>query len=285
LFSSLQGVVKTLIIAALIGVVLWIRFHDSGRAMVADFMAPFTDKREDVHERREARSMFAQPKTDLISHIDQLEEENRQLRFELERARQMAAENAELRNLVSANVATSYSIVTARIVTWDVVQGLRRMRIDQGSADGVQAGQVVLGGSAFLGRVIEVSHHSAVVVTVYDPNCKLSVRLRGSQTHGVLFGADGGEWSAAPQCPVKYLPRDLAYNVGEIVETSSYDAAIPEGLLVGKVGGGEEDPAETIDGLYKQVYVDPAVINETFRFVTVIVRQRPGRPEIGGGGQ
>jgi rod shape-determining protein MreC len=283
LFSSLQGVVKVVIVAVVIGLVLWIRFHDSGRAMVADFMAPFTEKREDVQTQREERSMFARPKTELISVIDELQEENQQLRFELDRAKQTAEENAELRRLVTATAATSYSIVTARIITWDVAQGLRRLRIDQGSAEGVQAGQVVLGGGAFLGRVIEVSHHSAVVVTVYDPNCKLSVRMRGSQTHGVLFGADNSEWSAAPLCPVKYLPRDLGYKVGEIIETSSYDAAIPEGLLVGKVGGSEEDPAETIDGLYKQVYVDPAVVSESFRFVTVIVRRRPERPEIGGG--
>ncbi len=157
------------------------------------------------------------------------------LQLELVRAESLAGENRELRNMLALPQAPSWRHIAAPVIARDPLAWNRRFRIGKGQADGIVLGAVVLAGSSVIGRVTELGGRSAMVTTLADPACRLSVRIRGAEAVGTLVGGQEGTWQRPPRCVVDYLPRDAVYRVGQVVETSGLGGAVAPGLRVGRL--------------------------------------------------
>ncbi len=135
----------------------------------------------------------------------------------------------------------------------------------------MRLGAAVLRGTDVIGRVHSLANHSAVVVTLADPGCKLSVRLQDSGAVGVLQGRVGQTWHDAPVCLIDFLPRDEPYRSGDRVVTSGLSEAIPPGLRVGHVTKWEgEQTAMIVKASYAQVKMRPSAGFNDFRYVAVL---------------
>src|SRR5437588_784943 len=60
----------------------------------------------------------------------------------------------------------------------------RSLTIDKGSADGLLAGMVVASPAGLVGRIVELSPHSALVQTLADPQSRVNA-------YGALSGLEG----------------------------------------------------------------------------------------------
>jgi cell shape-determining protein MreC len=132
------------------------------------------------------------------------------------------------------------------------------------------------GGFAVVGRVVEVSRHSAHVATMFSPRCQFSVILAESQLCGVAQGRSHG--LGAAKASIQYLPRDGGVQAGEMALTSGYSGMTPPGLHLGWVAGRPDGSPETrsTDLLHQEVGLLPAADIDHVHIVLVLAPERDG---------
>lgn len=171
-----------------------------------------------------------------LSSYAQLQRDNEQLRTEnaqMARWQNMVValdhENKELRSLLHFKAEPNLSFVTARVIADTGGPFVRALVITAGKLDGAREGMAAMTGEGLVGRVVEVSDHSSVVLMLTDLNSRLPVTLAGSGEHAVVAGNN------APQLKLLYLPQDAVIEDGTRVLTSGHGGVFPPNLPVGTV--------------------------------------------------
>ncbi|MBT3931055.1 MAG: rod shape-determining protein MreC [Rhodospirillaceae bacterium] len=178
-----------------------------------------------------------------LRDLGRLHAENARLREQNERllrwqtvARQLEAENRDLRGLLNFKSGRVPNQITVRVIADSGGAFVRSVLVDAGARDGVEKGLAAVIGLGLVGRVIEVGNRSARILLVTDLNSRIPVMLAGSGQRSVLAGDN----SDRPR--LLYMPGDLEISAGERVVTSGHGGVFPPGLPVGtvaRVGSGE----------------------------------------------
>jgi rod shape-determining protein MreC len=271
-----------LAVTALLGGVLWLRFRPEARALIGDFLAPFLRAADRAEWRVGNASLFLRSKTELIEEIERQRAACAALQAQLDRQQAVVRENNELRARLTVREQLPWAAVTARVLSRDPAAGYQRLRLDRGTASGIAVGQGVLANNALLGRVVETSRHSCLVLCLTDPSCRVSVRLAQPPAEGILEGNAEARWRTVPYVSLRYLPRDQEYEPGTRVETSPYSQVIPAGLEVGVIEApAGREPVSAVANLYKEATVRPSAWAGDFTFVTVLVQSDSAEPLMG----
>ena len=205
--------------------------------------------------------------------LEELRTELRELKVRMVSAEEAEAENRQLRELLDLEPPSGWHEVIAPVILRDPISWNRRMRIGRGSEDGLFAGAVALAGTEVIGRVIEVGRNTAVVSTVLDAECRLSVQLPESGGVGILQGEGSAIQNVSQQLSsVEYLPKDATYHEGDAVVTSGLSGQVPGGFLVGFLASNEDNRvSEVVDASFARVNVRPAAEFDQCRFVVILV--------------
>jgi rod shape-determining protein MreC len=158
-----------------------------------------------------------------------LEAENAKLLQWQQTARNLAAENEELRGLLKAVPQTALSYVTAPVIANSGGAFVRMILINAGSADHVARGQAAITGDGLVGRLTEVGDRASRVLLITDLNSRVPVTIESTHVPAVLAGDN----SERPR--LLYLPSGDAVKVGDRVLTSGEGGVFPPGLPVGVV--------------------------------------------------
>ena len=124
----------------------------------------------------------------------------------------------------------------------------------------------------YVGKTVEVSHHTARVLLLTDPTCKVAAKFPRNGAVGILRG--GGvsltgkamlEILCAPDpCRMDFIAKDAPLHRGDEVVTSGLGGVFPAGLTVGYMQSVYMDRS----GLYQHADVVPAadmgVLNRVF---------------------
>ena len=197
-----------------------------------------------------------------------------QLQQQLRNSQNAQEENRELRLYQELPASTGWRLVVAPIIARDPVSWNRSFRLGKGTRHGLLAGAVVMAGNQVIGRIAEVTLNSALVLTLADPGCKLSVRLPSANAVGILAGREEQAWHAAPLCRITALPRDGDYHENEPVVTSGLGETTPAGLPVGRVVPWEDRSViHIVDTAYVELLVQPGAEYSVFHNVAVVVPQ------------
>lgn len=259
-----------LLVAAAVPVLLWVQ---PVRRIAGGALLPFLRAKEAVQERIEALVDKAMPLDE--SERAQWRRTERlvaQLQIQVRTAKNALEENRELRLYYELAPASGWRLVVAPIIARDPITWNRTFRIGKGSRQGVLVGAAVMAGNQVLGRVAEVTPNSAVVTTLADPACRLSVRLPASNAVGIIGGRVDQDWHAAPRCRITALPRDDDYAADEYVVTSGLGGTVPAGLPIGRVTAWEDGSVKRIvDTAYAELLVVPTAEYSVFHFIAVVV--------------
>ena len=171
-----------------------------------------------------------------------------------------ARENASLKAALNFEKASGHQMVTAQVIGLGPDGFSRTLEIDRGTADGVQAGMVVVTGAGLLGRVREAGPHSANVQTLADPQSRVNVYLSTSGLQGTVSGGPN-----ALQLEIQHTLGVVASN-GEWALTSGVGGGYPRGLVVGEIASVTRRDSATSDQAQLAWVNDPAAIS----FVLVI---------------
>jgi rod shape-determining protein MreC len=245
-----------------------------------DFYYPFFQAAKNVELSAARQSLAMQPRQKLASGIEQLQRQNALLAAQVQRLREMEADNERLRQELRMPRWSGFHEVYAEVILRDPATWSEQFVISKGLGDGIETGDLVLtfdfaprGGTpqcVLAGRVIEASARMSVVATVVNPACQLSVSLAESGANGTLTGNGASSMTAL----VSRLPLKNKYGIGEMVLTSGFSERTPRGICVGYLTDapvGANHAAVVHDGgLYAEAWMKPAVSPDTIRFVVVL---------------
>jgi len=278
-----------LIASIVIVVVVLINFrHIKGFAykVGSDFFYPFLEAPSEVSEKVNVTQWLTKSKEELAAAADRYKKANDKLLSELASIEDLRSENLMLRNLLSIPERAHYKHIFAQVLVRDPAHWEVNFTINKGSNDGIIPGSPVLtrryteegevAELAIVGRIVEdgITKHTAVVSTIFNQTCELSVKLPSSKTHGIISGGErkgGMLWAN-----IKYLPRDLPegkkYEAGEPVYTSGLTKWTPPSLYVGTLSGDRSAKIKVHDNLFVEAQMDPAVDINNIKFVMIMVR-------------
>jgi len=245
-----------------------------------DFYYPFYQAAKHVELAAARQALAAQPRQKLASAVDQLQRQNALLAAQVQRLREMEADNERLRQELRMPRWSGYHEVYAEVILRDPSTWSEQFVISKGLNDGIETGDLVLtfefaprGGTprcVLAGRVVETSARTSVVATVVNPACRLSVSLAESGANGTLTGNGASSMTAL----ISRLPLKSKYGIGEMVLTSGFSERTPRGICIGYLTDapvGVNRAAVVHDGgLYAEAWMTPAVSLDSIRFVVVL---------------
>ncbi len=160
----------------------------------------------------------------------ELREQNRRLLEWQSTARQLAVENAGLRQLLHGVREDQHpTVVTARVVADAGGPFVQTVLVNAGTEQGVAKGMAAVNERGLVGRVIEVGQRSARVLLLTDFNSRIPVMVEPSRDQAILAGDNSREPGLV------FLPLNPRLSVGDRVVTSGRGGVLPPGLAVGVV--------------------------------------------------
>jgi rod shape-determining protein MreC len=158
-----------------------------------------------------------------------LREENARLLAWQQTARQLEAENANLREFLKFPPESPARFITARVIADAGGAFVRSAIVNAGRRHGVVKGQAVMTPDGLVGRVFEAGFHSARVILITDINSKLPVLVESSRARAIMAGDN----SDRPK--LVFLPISADISVGDRIVTSGQGGMFPPGLPVARV--------------------------------------------------
>lgn len=174
------------------------------------------------------------PRRELLQQIDNLRQENQQLRSQAIQSATIARENDQLRSLLGWQKQAPWRLKLANVVMRDPANWWRTIQIDLGTRDGVRENLPVISANGFLvGRVSSVSLTRSQVLLVGDRNCRVSALVNNpARDMGVLVAGSTLDTSLAE---LTYLASSANLKPGQTVETSGLGGVFPKGIPIGQI--------------------------------------------------
>jgi len=209
----------------------------------------------------------------LVAENRALQEEAIRLRSENRALQALAQENAELRDIVGFRRRAGHRLIAAEIIARDSSGWWQTVRLDRGRLDGIVADLAVVTPDGLAGRVVEVSDHTADVLLISDPGCRVAVRIARTGSNGILSGT-GVRWNGQVVCRLDFVHRNHPIRPGDEVVTSGLGGVFPADLPVGFVETVETDAT----GLYRRADVLPRADISRMRRAFVLKPDGGGAP-------
>lgn len=215
-------------------------------------------------------------KKEMFNTIENLQEENEELREELENLKQENLKYQEeqvelnyLRDLYKLdNVYLSYNKVGANVIGRNSDNWYSTFTIDKGSRDGIETDMNVISGNGLVGIVYQVSENYSLVRSIIDDESRVSAMLINTSdicaVSGDLKLMDSG------YVRLNYLDADVVIKDGDRIVTSSISNKFLPGILIGYA----KDVTLDANNLTQSGYLVPAVDFKHIQKVLVITDKK-----------
>jgi len=168
--------------------------------------------------------------------IEQVYEQNRELRRELQRmkgwreaALQLEEKNARLRALNNVRLSPRITYITGEVLTDSGGPFRQSALLNVGRIDGVQDGSATVDGLGLVGRISGVGEQTSRVILLIDTNSRVPAVIQPSGQTAMVSG-DG------TLAPLVEFVEDLdTIRAGDRIVTSGAGGVFPDDILVGTV--------------------------------------------------
>lgn len=154
--------------------------------------------------------------------------------------------------LVVDSGVTHFNFIVAHVINNSIYRPYNYLTIDKGSNDGLRAELGVVDQNGVVGIISVVGKRSSRVISLLNPDFRLSCKIKGSEHFGSLVW-DGNDPTTAL---LEELPRHTIYKPGDTVVTSGYSAVFPPGLPVGLILDDDKDHNENFFTLKVKLFAD-----------------------------
>jgi len=187
------------------------------------------------------------------------------LRGQVDQLREAGQANERLRKLLNFKSENDYTVLGARVISWDPSAWFKSVIINRGSEDGLRPGLPVVTDEGVIGRVVGVSPRFAKVLLMIDYNSSIDAIVRRTRVRGILAGR------SEKTCLLKYVLKNDEVSKDDVLVTSGLDGIFPGGLTLGTVSRVKAmGPA-----IFLEVDVTPAVDFKRIEEVLVLIREEP----------
>ena len=198
-----------------------------------------------------------------LKKLDALEAENQRLKVDNDQFRAtnqalrgVEAENIRIKSALGYQGTSPFTLVSAHVIGRSPSNWWSTVVIDKGSQDLVQEGLAVVTPDGLVGKIVNLSEHSASVLLLSDENCKVAGSVEGSKEQGIVRVEVHGQRtsnSIQPTMTLNFLSRFAPLRAGQKVLTSGAGSVYPPGILIGQI---VEFKSRELDG---QAVIDPSV--------------------------
>jgi len=198
---------------------------------------------------------------DFFGGMDQLREENAQLKKEnnalqeqIVSSTETEAENKRLKELLNyaEDISNEWNYVTTSIVNRSQSNWYNTMTINGGEDNGFAVGQAVVASGGLVGRIINVTAHTAEVLLICDQNGAVAGVIQNTRTFGVVEGIN----NSTAELQMVHIPYTEEIAKFDSVITSGLGGVYPKGLLIGYVSEVETEPGALTMIARVKSYVD-----------------------------
>lgn len=184
----------------------------------------------------------------------------------------LRAENKQLRRLLDARERLSVDSTLAEILYQGRDPFSRKVVIDKGGHQGIQAGQAVIDDIGVIGQVTRVYPLLSEVTLITDKEQRTPVQVVRNGLRAVIFG--GGDRGTLD---LSYMAANADVQADDVLVTSGIDGTYPAGLPVAKVSRIERDAAYS----FARITCTPTAGTDRHRQVLVL-SQEAGLPAPSG---
>lgn len=175
---------------------------------------------------------------------DTLLNENRQLKqhelkqdIALQKLNTLALENENLRLLLQTNKSIVESSIVAEIMHVGRDLFTKKIVVNRGSTQGIEAGEAVVDATGVIGQVTRVYPLSSEVTLITDKSLAIPIQVERNGLRAIAFGHGRDNTLDLP-----YLPTNVDIKRGDKLVTSGIDGVYPAGLAVATVSHIEITP-------------------------------------------
>jgi rod shape-determining protein MreC len=144
----------------------------------------------------------------------------------------LQAQNKQLLELLGYVSTQKTKGITAPIVGRSADHWAQQVILGRGSKDGIQKGFIVMSPGGVVGRVINVTPSTSLVMLISDPTSRVGVTISRSRHMGFLKGKGDKSKNRAV---MEFFDNVPNVKPGDVVSTSSFSQLYPSGLPVGRV--------------------------------------------------
>ena len=243
--------------------------------LAGNFFAPYLSINQKAGDLLADQTLKLRSRSELAEEVVQLRKQNLLQALELEKYRRLEDENRQLRAILKLQELPGYDYISCSVILRDPWMWEKAFTINSGSRDGLIPGLAVIapapdreGRVILLGIIESVSRHTSRVISVLNPEFRISASLPESEAVGFL---NAGEFAPASSgtASVDFLPANRTFALNELIYTTGFEAAIPGGLCIGRLESIEPASLPFGNRLYRRGSMRPA--GELERIRTVVV--------------
>lgn len=197
-------------------------------------------------------------------------------------ARQLQLENDQLRRLLGLRDRISTPGQAAEVLYDAADPYTRKVFIDKGLSQGVEAGSPVIDEAGVLGQVTRVYPFVSEVTLVNDREQAIPVLNTRTGARSVAFGDPAGHFGPGGGMELRFMAANADVQQGDILTTSGVDGVYPAGLPVARVDRIER----RADSAFARIHCAPLARVDGARHVMVlrpVSGQIPPRPDAPAG--
>ncbi len=176
----------------------------------------------------------------------------------------------DVENTTISTSVPHFDFIVANVINNSTHRPYNYLTINKGAADGVRPEQGVIDHSGVVGTVSVAGEHYSRVISLLNPNFRLSCKIKDSEHFGSLVW-DGLDPTTAL---LEELPRHTVFKTGDTIVTSGYSAVFPAGLPVGVIVDDADNHKENFFTLKIKLFADFSRLSN----VQVVINNR--RDEI-----
>lgn len=196
---------------------------------------------------------------------DKLKKRVTVLENQLDQTEKYRIENIRLTELLELKKQNSgYDPVCAEVISREAENWSGLIKLNKGSADGIEMNNIVVETAGLVGYVSEVGVNWCTVTTIIAPDSGISCIL--PRTGEIVMLEGSMEGSAEGRYKLSYIPEDSTITHGEAIETSGEGGIYPKGFLVGRI----ENIYDGKNGISKEADGKAAVDFKRLREVLVL---------------
>lgn len=166
-------------------------------------------------------------------NVDLLYQNGRLQNEVIELSRELNALRLQLDGDSLRRIATPAApdFIMAQVIRNSIAHTHNYITIDKGRADGICPEMGVVNQQGVVGIVSTVGEHASVLISVLNPNLRLSCKVKGYDYFGSLVW-DG---VSSDYALLEEVPSHIEFTPGDTIVTSGFSTAFPEGIAVGMV--------------------------------------------------
>jgi len=188
---------------------------------------------------------------------------------------QLTLENTQLRKLLQLRERLNTPTQAAEVLYDAADPYTRKVVIDKGLAQGIEAGSPVIDESGVLGQVTRVHPLISEVTLVTDAEQAIPVVNTRTGVRGITYG-DAGRFGSGG-LELRYMAANADVQPGDLLTTSGVDGVYPPGIPVAKVARVER----RADSAFAKIVCQPRALVDGAQHVMVLkplLSQIPPRP-------